>query len=40
MEDRNKRILMDFFEIVFGMVIGAVDLDDPRIHVLSEEEAV
>ena len=32
--------LTDFFEIVFGMAIGAVDMDDPRIHVLSEGEAV
>lgn len=32
--------LTDFFEIVFGMAIGAVNMDDPRIHVLSEGEAV
>ena len=32
--------LTDFFEIVFGMASGVVDLDDPRIHVLSEGEAV
>ncbi len=32
--------LTDFFEIVFGMAVGAVDMDDPRIHILSGEEAV
>ena len=32
--------LMDFFECMFGLAIGAVSLDDPRMHVLSEEEAV
>ena len=31
--------LMNFFEVVFGLVIGAVSLDDPRMHILSEEEA-
>ena len=31
--------LMNFFEIVFGLAIGAVDLDDPRMHLLDEEEA-
>ena len=31
--------LMDFFECVFGLAIGAVDLNDPRMHMLSEEEA-
>ena len=30
--------LMSYFEIIFGMAIGAVDLNDPRVHVLSEEE--
>ncbi len=29
--------LMSFFEMVFGLAIGAVDPDDPRMHVLSEE---
>ena len=32
--------LMDFFDCVFGLAIGAVDLDDPRMHILSEEETV
>lgn len=32
--------LTEFFECMFGLVIGAVDLDDPRLHFLSEEEAV
>ncbi len=32
--------LMSFFEIIFGLAIGAVDLDDPRMHIISEEEAV
>ncbi len=32
--------LTDFFEVVFGMAIGAVDMNDPRMHVLSEGEAV
>ena len=31
--------LVDFFECMFGLAIGAVDLTDPRMHVLSEEEA-
>ena len=31
--------LTDFFECMFGLAIGAVDLNDPRIHILSEEEA-
>ena len=31
--------LMSFFEVVFGLAIGAVDLNDPRMHILSEEEA-
>ena len=31
--------LMNFFEVVFGLAIGAVDLNDPRMHILSEEEA-
>ena len=31
--------LMSFFEIIFGLAIGAGDLDDPRVHVLSEEGA-
>ena len=31
--------LTDFFEVVFGMAIGAVDLNDPRMHVISEGEA-
>ena len=30
--------LTDFFEMVFGLAIGAVDLNDPRMHVMSEEE--
>lgn len=34
-----EQSLMDFFECVFGLAIGAVDLNDPRIHMLSEEEA-
>ena len=29
--------LMNFFECMFGLAIGAVDLDDPRMHVLSQE---
>lgn len=28
-----------FFECMFGVAIGAVDLNDPRMHVISEEEA-
>ena len=32
--------LTDFFECMFGLAIGAVDLNDPRMHILSEEEAV
>ena len=32
--------LMNFFEVIFGLAIGAVDLNDPRMHVISEEEAV
>ena len=31
--------LTDFFECAFGLAIGAVDLNDPRMHVISEEEA-
>ena len=31
--------LTEFFECMFGLAIGAVDLNDPRMHVLSEEEA-
>ena len=31
--------LTDFFECMFGLAIGAVDLNDPRMHVLSAEEA-
>lgn len=31
--------LLDFFECMFGFAIGTVDLDDPRMHILSEEEA-
>ena len=31
--------LMDFFECMFGLAIGAVDLNDPRMHIISEEEA-
>ena len=31
--------LMNFFEVVFGLAIGAVDPDDPRMHPLSEKEA-
>ncbi len=31
--------LTDFFECTFGLAIGAVDLDDPRMHVISEGEA-
>ena len=31
--------LVDFFECMFGLAIGAVNLNDPRMHVLSEEEA-
>ena len=31
--------LMDFFECMFGLAIGAVDVNDPRLHMLSEEEA-
>ena len=31
--------LMDFFECMFGIAVGAVDPDDPRINILSEEEA-
>ncbi len=29
--------LMNFFECMFGLAIGAVDLNDPRMHVLSQE---
>ena len=29
--------LMNFFECMFGLAIGTVDLDDPRMHVLSQE---
>ena len=29
--------LMSFFEVMFGLAIGAVDLDDPRMHILSED---
>lgn len=32
--------LTEFFECMFGLAIGAVDLNDPRMHILSEEEAV
>jgi len=31
--------LMDFFECMFGLAIGAVDLNDPRMHMLSREAA-
>ena len=31
--------LTEFFEVMFGLAIGAVDLNDPRMHVISEEEA-
>jgi hypothetical protein len=30
--------LMSYFELVYGLAIGAVNLDDPRLHILSEEE--
>ena len=30
--------LTDFFECMFGLAIGAVDLNDPRMHMLSEKE--
>ncbi len=30
--------LMSFFEVMFGLAIGAVDLNDPRMHVLNVEE--
>ena len=30
--------LMVFFECMFGLAIGAVDLNDPRLHIRSEEE--
>ena len=29
--------LMNFFELMFGLAIGAVSLDDPRMHILSDE---
>ena len=32
--------LVNFFECMFGLAIGAVGLDDPRLHMLDEEEAV
>ena len=32
--------LVNFFECMFGLAIGAVGLDDPRLHMLGEEEAV
>lgn len=31
--------LTEFFEVMFGLAIGAVDLNDPRMHVLSGKEA-
>lgn len=31
--------LTEFFECMFGLAVGAVDLNDPRMHVLSEKEA-
>ena len=31
--------LTEFFDCMFGLAIGAVSLDDPRMHILSEEEA-
>ena len=31
--------LMCFFECMFGLAIGAVELNDPRLHMLSGEEA-
>ena len=31
--------LLVFFECMFGLAIGAVDIHDPRLHFLSEEEA-
>ena len=29
--------LTNFFEVMFGLAIGAIDLNDPRMHILSEE---
>ena len=29
--------LMNFFEVMFGLAIGAVDLADPRMHVLNQK---
>ncbi len=29
--------LTDFFEVVFGLAVGAVDLDDPRMRILRED---
>ncbi len=31
--------LMTFFEVMFGLAIGAIDLNDPRMHVLNQETA-
>ena len=31
--------LMDFFECMFGLATGTVDLNDPRMHILTTEEA-
>lgn len=31
--------LMNFFECIFGLAIGAVDINDPRLHIISEDEA-
>ena len=32
--------LTNFFEVIFGLAIGAVRMDDPRMHILSGQEAV
>ena len=32
--------LTGFFECMFGLAIGAIDVNDPRLHLLGEEEAV
>ena len=29
--------MMSFFEVMFGLAIGAIDLEDPRLHIMSEE---
>ena len=29
--------LANFFEVIFGLAVGAVSLDDPRMHILGRE---